>query len=68
VRPVLISGFERALDQQAPKARTVDEEVALDRPPVIECDAGDIAGLAIQTDIDNFSLDPLDTARFSAAA
>lgn len=68
VRPVLISGFERALDQQAPEARTVDEEVALDRPPVIECDAGDIAGLAIQTDIDNFPLDPLDTARFGAAA
>ena len=41
LEPVLVSGLQRALDQQAAKAAAVDEEIALDLLASLERHRGD---------------------------
>src|SRR3546814_1582338 len=57
VAPFGIAGFQRALDQQAAKARAVDEEVAFDDAAVVERERGDEAILGIEADVGDLPLE-----------
>ena len=61
VRPVLVAGLQRLLDQQAAKARAVDEEVRLDAPVVIQMQRADETILWAQLHVQHFALDARDT-------
>src|SRR3546814_17463664 len=50
VVPFGIAGVERAFDEQAAKARAVDEQVAFDDAAVVECERGYEAILGIEPD------------------
>src|SRR3546814_17996024 len=51
VVPFGIAGVERAFDEQAAKARAVDEQVAFDDAAVVECERGYEAILGIEPDV-----------------
>jgi hypothetical protein len=58
VGPVLVAGLEGALDQQAAKARAVDEQIALDTLAAREGDRFDEAVLGPLGDRGDLALDP----------
>jgi hypothetical protein len=67
VRPVLVAGVERLLDQQATEPRAVDEQVTGERTPAIEAQRGDAAGLGVEVDRLDQPLDPRDPERLAVA-
>src|SRR4051812_46171064 len=60
LRPVLVSGLERLLDQQPAKAGAVDEELAFDDPAVGKLHRFDESVLAAKLDVDDLAFDPVD--------
>ena len=68
VRPILIAGFQLLLDQQAAKARAIDEQVARDLLAVGERHRFDEAVSRAQRGVDDLALDPPDAARLGIAA
>lgn len=63
--PVIITCLQFLFDQQAAKARAIDEEVRFDDVPVLELDGADIAALSIDSDFNGAPLDPADTVRLA---
>ena len=58
--PVLVTGLERLLDQQAAEARAIDEEIALDRPAVRQLDATRTKPSSLRScDVDDLAFDPV---------
>ena len=68
VPPVLIAGLQRAFDEQAAKARAVDEQLPLDPAAILQRHMADMAGFAVQRHIANLALDPHHPALFGIAA
>ena len=68
VRPVVVAGVERALDQQRAEAGAVEEQVARDPLPALERQRGDVAALAVQLDRRDLPLDPAYAVAFRHAA
>ncbi len=68
MRPVLVAGLQRLLDQQAPEAGAVDEQVALDGRAGLQPQGGDEAGLGVLVDLDDLALGPLDAQPLGEAA
>ena len=68
VRPVLVAGLQRLLDQQAAESRAVDEQVAGDARAALQRDGFDEAVFAAQLHVDDFAFDALDAARLGVAA
>src|SRR3954466_14787995 len=52
--PVLVSGLQRLLDEEAAEARAVDEEIGLDDLPVLQGYGGNVAAL-MHADVDDFA-------------
>lgn len=65
--PVLVSGGERLLDQEAPEAAAVDEQVRVQSPAVRKADRLDEAVGIPKTDADDLAFDTLHAARFGEA-
>ena len=55
-------------EQQAAKARAVDEQVAAHAAVIFEADGGDEAALAVLLDADDLALDALGAVRLGIAA
>ena len=68
MRPVLVAGIERLLDQQAAKTGAIDEQVALDDRTVGEHHRFHVAALAVDFGVDDLSFDPAHAAVFSIVA
>jgi hypothetical protein len=68
VRPVVIARLERPFDQQAAKARAIDEQLRFDPAPVDERDRFDKAGLAMQRHVGDPAFHPRDARRFGPLA
>ena len=60
--------MQRAFDQQRAKAGAIDEQVALNAPPAIKQQRGNIAARAIKLDVGNAPLNPLATIGLRHAA
>ncbi len=58
--PILVTGFKRVLDQQAPEARAIDEQIARNGCAAFQRDAFHIAAFAIAGDVGDLALDPGD--------
>ena len=67
-RPVLEPDAERFTNQQAAKARAVDEQVARDMRAVFKNDGSDKTALIILLDLCDFAFCPLDALRLCASA
>ncbi len=67
VRPVLVSGLQRLLDQQAAEAGAVDEEIRFDPAVAFERDRRDVAAVA-HFDIDDLPLGALDAVLLGEGA
>ena len=67
VRPILVAGLQRLLDQQAAEARAIDEEIGLDLPAALERDRGDVA-ILVHADIDDLAFGALDPVLLGKAA
>jgi tryptophan halogenase len=61
VAPVVVAGVQGAFDQQAAKARAIDEQVTLDPAPVAQLDGGDEAGFGVL--LDSLDAEALDEPR-----
>ena len=68
VRPIHIGAAERTTDQQAAKARAVDEELPRHPAFAIEVQGGDVPVFAMAFDFKDFPFDPLDAFRFRITA
>jgi len=68
VRPVLVPGLHRLLDDQAAKARAVDEQVGGDRLAVRHGHRFHEAVVAAQRDVRHLALAPRDAVRLGIAA
>src|SRR5437879_7954158 len=68
VRPVIVAGAERLLDEQPAKSGAVDEQVALDNTAAGEGNRLYVAALAVELHIDDLALDPERAASFGVAA
>ena len=66
--PFVITGLERAFDQQPAKARTVDEQIGLEHAPVVERDRGDVPGIAGDCGRGDLAFVADDAARFGIGA
>ncbi len=66
--PVLVAGAELLLDQQAAKARAVDEQVAGEDGAVGEGHGADMAAFRIERGIDDLAFGSADAVRFGMAA
>src|SRR3954452_13924277 len=58
VSPVLVTGLERLLDEQAAESRAVDEQLALDDLSVRHLDRFDVPILTVLPDVGDLALDP----------
>ncbi len=68
MRPVLVTGVQRLLDQQSAKTRAVDEQVGFDARAVVEHQGLDEPVRGAQAGLDNLAFGALDAARFGVAA
>jgi hypothetical protein len=68
MRPVLEAALERLFDQQAAKARAVDEQVRSERRASLDYDMLDEPVCRAQLYIDDFGIDASHTPRFGVAA
>ena len=68
VAPVLVTGLQGLLDQQAAEARAVDEQLALDALAAVEHDRFDEAVLAAQDRVDDLALGTHDAELLGVAA
>jgi hypothetical protein len=57
VRPVLVSGLQRLLDEQPAKPGTVDKQIRLNLRPVVQVQGADEAILAAQLHLHHLALD-----------
>src|SRR3979411_2599935 len=64
LRPVLVTGLQRLLDQQTAKARSVDKEIRLAALAALERQRLDKAGLAPKLNIHHFAFCPTDSTSF----
>jgi hypothetical protein len=63
MRPVLVAGVERLLDQQPAKAGAVDEQIRLDLRAIVQVQRADEAILGAQLHAQHLALDARDAAR-----
>ena len=58
--PVLIIGADGIADQQGAKSGTIDEKIAGDGRPALQCQRSNISAVTIEIIAGHLSLDPLD--------
>jgi hypothetical protein len=68
LRPFLVSGGKRLLDQQPAETGAVDEQIASDNLPVGKNDALDETVLSSKLRVDDLALDPPNTVLFRILA
>src|SRR5690606_15712197 len=66
--PILVARLERLFDEQAAKARAIDEQIAFDARAVFHDERGHVAGFAVLLDARDLAFDALDALRFILAA
>src|SRR5690349_21182538 len=66
--PVLVSGFQSLLDEQAAKAGAVDEQLAFYHPAVVQLHGFNKAVFGALSDVDDLPLDATDPGAFGVAA
>ena len=64
----MIRNAERLPEQQAAKARAVDEEGACDAPLAVELQRGDVAGFTVAFDVDDLAFDAANAALLCVVA
>src|SRR5438874_230871 len=67
-RPIVETGLQRLLNQQAAKSRTVDEEVGFDPCAALQHHPLHEAGLTVLHDVDDAAFGTYDARRFGEAA
>ena len=68
VRPVLVAGLQRLLDQQAAKAGAIDEQVAVDPLRRLRAPPRRRSRRPARSDVDDLAFDALHAARLGVAA
>ena len=62
-RPIVIAGVQRLFDQEAAKSGAIDEKIASDLRPIVECHRCDVTAFAILRDRDDAAFVPHHAAR-----
>ncbi len=68
VRPVVVAGGERLLDEQAAKTRAIDEQFAVDARAGLQGHRFDEAVRGAQAHVDDLALDALDATRLGVTS
>src|SRR5205809_7428871 len=68
VSPVFVAGAESLFDEQSAKAGAVDEQIAFDSPTVRQSNRLNVAGLAVEFDVDDLAFNPLHAGAYGVVA